>query len=137
MDWLFYSLLAPAVYAVVVFIDKYILEKRVADYRGMPIYSSVVAGIFGALIWVVTGFPSLSFGDSLVVLFTGILTIFGLAFYFKALSKDEASKITILFQLTPIITLLLAFFLLNSEVSMTQLVGFFIILFSTISISFS
>ncbi|MEK7617181.1 MAG: EamA family transporter [Patescibacteria group bacterium] len=135
MNWLFFALLAPAVYAIVVFIDKYILEKEIKDYRGMPIYSAIIAGIFGTLIWIGTGFPLLSLRDSILIILTGILTIFGLASYFKALSTDEASKVTFLFQMTPIITLVLSFLILGDKISSFQLLGFLLILFSTIGIS--
>lgn len=135
MNWLFFALLAPAVYAIVVFVDKYILEKEVTDYLGMPIYSAVIAAIFGVLIWIGTGFPQLSLRDSILIIFTGILTVFGLASYFKALASDEASKITILFQMTPVITLILSYFLLGDKLSFPQFVGFMLILISTIGIS--
>lgn len=135
MNWLPLAIFAPAVYAVVVFIDKYILEKEITDYRGMPVYSAVIAGIFGIVIWVATGFPLLTLRDSLLIILTGILTVFGLASYFKALASDEASKVTILFQMTPVITLVLSFFVLGSMISLTQLIGFLLILFSTIGIS--
>lgn len=137
MNWLFFALLAPAVYAVVVFVDKYILEKEVTDYSGMPIYSAVIAAVFGILIWIITGFPSLSLRDSILIILTGILTVFGLATYFKALSTDEASKITILFQMTPVLTLIMAYFLIGDKISLQQFFGFTLILVSTIGISVS
>src|SRR3990167_11444305 len=109
MNWLFYALLAPAIYAVVVYVDKYILEKQIRDYRGMPIYGAIAAPLFGVLLSIITGFPILDFKNTLLILFTGILTIFGAATYFKALSNDEASKITILFQLTPVMVLIMSY----------------------------
>lgn len=135
MNWLFFALLAPAVYAIVVFVDKYILEKEVTDYLGMPIYSAVIAAVFGILIWIGTGFPSLGLRDSILIILTGILTVFGLATYFKALSMDEASKITILFQMTPVLTLIMAYFLIGDKISLQQFFGFMLILASTIGIS--
>lgn len=135
MNWLFFALLAPAVYAIVVFIDKYILEKEITDYRGMPIYSAAVAAIFGSAIWVVTGFPFLALTDTLLVILTGILTIWGVALYFKALSDNEASKLTFLFQMTPIITLILAYFFLGDKISSRQIFGFLLVLISTLGIS--
>lgn len=135
MNWLFFAILAPAVYAVVVFVDKYILEKEVTDYLGMPIYSAVIAAVFGVIIWIATGFPSLSLRDSVLIILTGVLTVFGLATYFKALSTDEASKITILFQMTPVIVLVLSYFLLGDKISLQQFFGFLLILISTIGIS--
>ncbi|MDO8638301.1 MAG: EamA family transporter [Candidatus Daviesbacteria bacterium] len=135
MNWLFFALLAPAIYAIVVFIDKYILEKKVKDYLGMPIYSSIVAGVFGIIIWIVTGFPLLSPRDTILIILTGVLTVFGLTSYFKALSDDEASKVTILFQMTPVITLVLSYLFLGDKLSVQQFLGFILILISTIGIS--
>lgn len=137
MSWLFFAILAPLFYAVVVFIDKYILEKEVRNYLAIPIYTATIAAIFGVLIWVITGFPSLSLRDSLLIILTGILTIFGVATYFKALSSDQASTITILFQMTPIITLILSSLLLGEKISLMQFLGFLAILSATVGISSS
>lgn len=133
MNWLFFALLAPAIYAIVVDIDKYIIEKHVKDYRGMPIYGAIAGTIFGFLLWIVAGFPVLGFWDTLLICSTGILTIFGAAFYFQALSKDEASKITILFQLTPVLVLILSALFLNERLTQTQYIGFLLILFATLA----
>lgn len=135
MNWLFFALLAPLIYAIVVDFDKYILEKQISDYRGMPIYSAIVAPIFGLLLWIITGFPVLNFRDTTLVIFTGMLTLWGLATYFKALSKDEASKITFLFQITPLITLIMSYLFLKQSINSTQLLGFLLILIATIGVS--
>lgn len=136
MDWLFYALLSPLVFAFVVDFDKYILEKHVSDYRGMPIYGSIVAPFMGAIIWVVSGFPLLEFKDAMLIILTGMLTIWASATYFKALSSDEASKITILFQMTPIFTLLMSFLFLRETISFNQLIGFLLIFFAIVGISY-
>ena len=135
MNWLFFALLAPAIYAIVVFVDKYILEKEIRDYRGIPIYSALAAFVFGILLWVITGFPILGFRDAVLIIFTGMLTIFGLATYFKVLSSDEASKVTILFQMTPVIILIMAYLFLKETIGFNQLLGFLLILFATLGIS--
>lgn len=135
MSWLFLAILAQVFYTAVIFIDKYILEREIADYRGMPIYSAAIGAVFGILIWVLTGFPILSFRDGLLIILTGVLTTFGAATYFAALSDDEASKVTILFQMQPVITLILSFLILGERISSQQLIGFFLILISTTLIS--
>lgn len=135
MNWLFFAVLAQVFYTVVVFIDKYILEREIADYRGMPIYSAIIATIAGVLIWIVTGFPILSLKDGLLITLTGVLTTFGAATYFNALSDDEVSKVTILFQVQPVITLILSFLILGERISSPQLLGFILILLSAIGIS--
>lgn len=135
MNWLFFALLAPLIYAIVVDIDKFILEKQIPDYRGLPIYSAIMAGIFGSFLWVINGFPVLNFQDTVLVLTTGMLTLWGSAFYFKALSSQEASNITILFQSQPVMTLILAYLFLRETITGFQFLGFFLILAATIGIS--
>jgi drug/metabolite transporter (DMT)-like permease len=137
MNWLFFALLAPAIYAIVVSFDKYILERQVKDYRGMPIYGAISGTLFGFLLWVITGFPILDFYNTILIIFTGVLTIFGAATYFKALSNDEASKITILFQFTPVIVLILSYLFLKEGINSVQLMGFLLILFATIGAEFN
>lgn len=135
MDWLFFAVLSQAVYTVVVYIDKYILEKEVDDYRGIPIYSAIVATVIGSIIWFTIGSPTLNLKDALLIILTGVLTIWGLAAYFRALSSNEASNVMILFQMTSVITLVLSFFLLGERISSVQFLGFLLILFSSIAIS--
>ena len=108
MNWLFFALLAPAIYAVINFIDKYLLEKVIKDYRGMPIYTAISGLIVGTILWVINGFPLLPIKDGLLILLTGILSIFGFSFYFRALAEEQASKIVVLFQMTPVIVLILS-----------------------------
>lgn len=135
MNWLFFALSSSATYSIVNFIDKYILEKEVRDYRSLPIYSSIISIFFGVLLWIITGFPVLSFQDTILIMFTGMLTIWGAAFYFKVLSDNETSKVIILFQLTSLITLILASVFLKEVITSIQLVGFFLILLATLGIS--
>jgi transporter family protein len=136
MTWLIFALLAPAVYAVVTFIDKYLLSKKIKDYNAMPVYTGAVGFLAGSILWTINGFPTLPIKDAVIVLTTGILTGISLYVYFKALSSEETSKINILFQMFPIISLALAFLLLHEKISIQQYGGFFLILFATTLISY-
>jgi drug/metabolite transporter (DMT)-like permease len=135
MNWFILALLAPAIYTVVNFIDKYIVEKKVKDYRGMPIYGSIVALIFGTAVWLLTGMPLLSLRDGLIVITTGILSMYGFALYFNALSKSQTSYIIALFQMMPILSLILSFLVLGEMISLQQLLGFVAVLGSVIALS--
>ncbi len=134
-NWLFLALLAPAVYTVVNFIDKYVIEHKVKDYRGMPIYAAIVGLVIGSIFWVIFGFPKLPIFDGFLVVITGILTLFGYALYFNALSKNQTSYIIGLFQLIPLITLILSVIFLHENISSIQLLGFALILVSAIALS--
>lgn len=136
MSWLFYALLAPAVYAIVTFIDKYLLSKEIKDYSIMPIYTGIVGFIAGTILWIVLGFPLLPLKDAAIVLLTGILTGASLLVYFKALDSEETSTINILFQMFPVISLLLALIFLHEKISFNQSIGFVLIMGAVLSISF-
>lgn len=135
MNWLFVALLAPAIYTVVNFIDKYIVEKHVKDSRGMPIYGTIMGFAMGMIFWVYTGFPIIGFRDTMLALLTGALTIWGAALYFKAISNENASKIIILFQMTPMMVLLLSSMFLHDTISIKQFIGFIIILSAALAVS--
>lgn len=135
MNWIFFALLSPAVYALVNFIDKHLVSNAVKDYRAMPIYTSIVAFIAGTLFWIVTGFPVLGLRDAVIVIFTGMLAIWSLFFYFKALADEETTTIIILFQMLPVLSLIFGYVILGETISFRQLIGFIFIIAAAIGIS--
>jgi len=136
MNWLFPALLSPAVYAVVNFVDKYLIEDKVKDYRGMPIYGGIVGLLFGTLVYFVSGTHLLDSYNAAIILLTGVLTIWGYYFYFQALSRTETSYIISLFQMTPIMTLVFSYLLIGERISTVQYAGFILILFAVFFLSF-
>lgn len=135
-NWIFLALLAPAVFTVVNFLDKYIVESKVKDYRGVPIYSGIVGLIAGTFFWLIFGRPILPFFDGFIVITVGMLTVWAFLFYFKALSSSQTSYVIGLFQLIPVFTLLFSFLFLHEVISTNQLFGFFLILISAILLSY-
>jgi bacterial/archaeal transporter family protein len=135
MNWLFFALLAPALDTVILYLDRYVIEHEIPDYRGLVIFSSIIGSVAGTLYWIATGFPLLDTHDMLIVLATGILSIWGLALYYKALSQEETSNIIIFFKTIPIFVLFLSFLFLKETISTKQLVGFFVILISVVGAS--
>ena len=135
MTWLLFAVFASAVYAVTNFVDKYILEKQINDYRGLVIYSAFVSFVFGSLCWILVGFPVLIPRDTILVISTGVLTIWGLALYFRALSSEETSTVIILMQMIPVITLLLSAIFLHERISSSQIYGFILIIGAIIGVS--
>lgn len=134
-NWLFFALFAPATYAVVNFIDKYLIESKVKDYRGMPLYSAIAGFVFGSVIWGIYGFPTLPWFEAIIVIITGILSVTAATLYFKALAQEETSIIIILFQISPIFSLILSFLILGEQISATQMTGFGLILVAAVGAS--
>lgn len=135
MTWIIPALIAPFTVTIVNFIDKYVVEKEVKDYRGMPIFVGITGLVVGTAFWFFTGQPILAVRDMLLLLTSGILTVWSSVLYFKAMSLEEASKVIILFQSLPIFILLLSFIFLGERLTYTQLLGFVVILASVIGAS--
>lgn len=136
MNWMFYALLAPAIYAIVTYVDKYILEKEINDYNALPLFTSCIAFIAGCIFFIITGAPIIPLRDTLLILTTGILSSLSLIVYARALSLEETSKVNALMQMFPIISLVLSFLILKEVITLKQFLGFIIILSSTIGFSF-
>ena len=133
-NWLILALLAPAITGLINFIDTYALN-QVRDYRGMPIYAAVVAAVFGTAFWLATGQPVLSAYDGSIMIVVGILTLYALISYFKALSLTETSLVSILAQLTPVLILALSFLVHGETLSAGQFVGFIVVLVAVVGLS--
>lgn len=135
MNWVFLALLAPFVYAVNVFLDKYLVEARLPNYRALPIFGLLVAIPAVVVFWIISGFAILGLSDSLLIMTTGILTIWAFSLYLEALVKEETSLLIILIQLIPVIVLVMAYFILGETITLKQLLGFGLLLFSSIAAS--
>lgn len=135
MNWLFYAILSPAVYALVNFVDKHLVSNEIKDYKAMPIYTSVVAFFAGSLFWIITGFPLLNSRDGLIVLFTGMIAVWSLFLYFKALADEETTTIIILFQTLPVLSLIFAYIFLGETITSRQFLGFVLILAGSLGIT--
>lgn len=136
MNWILFALLSPAIYTINNYIDKYLISNKIKDYRAITIYSTIVGFLAGTFFWAITGFPILNSFDAGIVIITGILTIWGIPIYFKALSEEETSTLIILFQSIAVISLILAFFILGETITSKQFLGFIIIFTSVIAASF-
>lgn len=137
MQWFWLALLAPAIYAVINFLDKYVVSEKVQDSRIIPMYSSVAAFLFGSGLWWLMDMPLLGARDTVIILLTGVFSLYGLIFYFKALSKSETSSVIILAQMVPVISLILSFLFLGETITAKQFLGFFVVLCAAVVLSVS
>lgn len=135
MAWIFVALSVPAVSSAVNFVDKYVLESRVKDYRGMIIYSAIVGFIFGSFCWGMSGFVFPGARDFALIILAGILMMAHLAFYFCALSFESTGNVIFFFQMTPLVVFGLSIFFLGEALNVRQCAGFFLILSSVLAIS--
>lgn len=133
--WLIFALISPAIQAFVNFTDKYIISSRIKDYRAFFMYGSILAFIIGVPLWALAGFPILKATDAFLVILTGVFSIWGSVFYFKALQKEHTSTVVFLFQLIPILVLIMSAIFLKESLSLKELLGFFLILVPALLVS--
>lgn len=135
MNWFFLSLLAPFIYAINVFLDKYLIEAKIPEYRGLPIFSAITA-IPVVLVLFLLGFTNVdNLSDICLIILTGMFTIWAFSIYLEALIVEETSKVIILIQLVPLLVLIFSYFILGEGISLKQLIGFSLLLISSIIIS--
>lgn len=135
MTWLGYSLLAAAVYATVIFTDKFIVRGGFADPRGVVLYGSAVGLVLGTLLWFICGRPVLPPRAALLVVGSGIFTIFASVFYFRAIYETAASTVIILMQVVPLIVLLMSRVVLHEPITGHQLAGIFLVVSAAMGIA--
>lgn len=135
MQWIVVTLFASMLFSIVNFIDKYLIEARVKDYRGMIVYTSLIGFLFGSAWFVFSGFPVLSKKDTVIVLFTGMLMVWHMALYFKALSLETVSNIILFFEVTPVFVLIFAFLFLGERLDISQMIGFVLVFFAVVAAS--
>lgn len=135
MNWIFLALLAPFIYALNVFLDKYLVEARIPDYRSLPIFSAIVALPVTIGLWFFSGFALLDLVDTFLIILSGIFTILAFSLYLEALIKEETSLLIILIQLIPVIVLVLSSIILGETISLKQFFGFLLLMSSSILVS--
>ncbi len=135
MNWITLSLLAPLIYTVVVFVDKFVVEHKVKLSLGMPGYGAISATMFGTIVWLFAGISGVGSKNALLILASGCISMFGFALYFYALAKSQTSYIIALLQTTPLFTLVFSYLLLDERLSTQQLLGFVLVFIAVIGLS--
>lgn len=135
MNWLFFALLSPAVFTVVNFVDKYVVERAVPNPRGIVIFVGFLTVIAGTIFWLIAGFPILPLPDAAVIMGGGVLALLAAVFYFNAMTQEAASNIIVFLQMTPVVVLTLSFIFLGETLGIEKLLGFALILCAAVGVS--
>ncbi|MBI3160403.1 MAG: DMT family transporter [Chloroflexi bacterium] len=128
MSWFALALLAPLLFSMTILVDKFIVEIQSRYIWGLALFTTTMGFVFGFIFWVLSGRAWLPAPDNWLVLVTGMFTIWGGIFYFKALSLETSSAITVLLNLQPPIILALSWPLLDETLTGNQILGFILTL---------
>lgn len=135
------ALAAAAMYGLSGHIDKYLISKTVknADYRALILVSTFVSGGAMTLVYLfVCGFDlSFDFTGISLLLLNAVINVVALILWFKALNREDVTIVTIMLQLIPVFTLLVAPLVLdNQSISVVQLVGGVLIVLASLIVTY-
>lgn len=125
--WLFLSLLNPFVFAITHFTDKYLIDKKVRDPWLITVLGSMVAFATSFFIIIFHGFELIAPLQIIFLLLAGFALTYYLIPYYAALSLDDTSNVTPLFQFYAPCTLILSYIFLKEILTKQQLFAFLLL----------
>jgi len=138
MNWLIAAFLSPALFAVSNHLDKYLMQTyfRKAGVGALIIFSSLIYLLALPLLYI---FKPAVFGVSVLQAFLLIteclLGILGILIYLWVMKKEETSVVVPFFQTIPIFYLVLGYIVLGEILTLTQILGSFVIIIGSTLLS--
>lgn len=138
MNWFLIALIPPALWSATNHLDKYLISKyfRGGGVGALMVFSSLI-GIF--ILPFIAFFNHGVFGvnpiNAVLIILNGFIYILAVLPYFYAIQKDEASVTVPLFQLIPIFSFILAYFVLKETLLPKQIIGSILIVLGAVGIS--
>lgn len=134
------TIMSSFIWAITNHIDKYMLCKinnTTSNIKTLLLFSSLIAGIVFTPIWlIISKFQiQISLISFISITISAILYILATYFYFKALEKNDASIIVVMFQLIPVFSYFLSLLFFKETLTITEILGSLMIISSAIIIS--
>ena len=135
------ALLASFLWAVTNHIDKYMLckiDSATSNIKTLLVFSSLVAGVAISPIWLITSKFQVHIDilPLIVIFISAIIYVLATYLYFKALEKNDASIVVVMFQLIPVFSYIFSLILFKETLNTNEIIGALIIISSAIIISF-
>lgn len=135
------GILASLLWGVTNHIDKYMLSginKSKNNIKVLLVFSTFIAGIVLTPLWLILSHfkVSISFISIVSVLIASFIYVLATYFYYKAIDKNDASIVVVMFQLIPVFSYILALILFKEQLSAHEIIGSIIIILSAVIISF-
>lgn len=135
------TIFASFLWGITNHIDKFMIsgiDESGSSVKTLLVFSTLVAGIVLSPIWLIVSKFSVSISNiSLIcVLLSSFIYILATYFYFKALEKNDASIVVVMFQLIPVFSYILALIFFKENLAIQQIIGSIVIILSAVLISF-
>ena len=115
MTWFTLSILSAFILAIVTAVDKLVLVRWYVTPALMTFVGELVELGAAGGVWLTIGLSVMPFSMIGLALCAGVLKTLTVLFYYLAIAREEASRITTLFSLLPLFILLSARFVLNES----------------------
>lgn len=135
MNWIIYALLSRFFWAADNIVDKFIAGKYIKDSYVLTLLGGIAPLFIAAVIFFTSKLNHLELTATSIILFAGMIQIIAVFAFYRALLKEEVSRVIPLFQFTPIFVFILSFIFLKETLTIKQSSGFFLILLGGIFIS--
>jgi len=128
MDWIFFALTAPVIWAVINVIEKIFVNRYIKNPYVYTAIISIILGIGGLLIIPFNGLKMPSLFVFSLAIAGGLFYAYACIPYYKALEFEEVSRIVALWRFVPLFTLILAFIFLDERLNFYSYLSFFFLL---------
>lgn len=127
MSWVVFALGAMFLWSICDFIDKILIKRFVPD-RSVALVFGVYPAIFSLillpfLLYFNPHVVEVQISNVIVLIGAGILEILALVLYLRALQHEDTSTVVPFFQMIPVFSLILGFFLLGETLSTLQIIS--------------
>jgi drug/metabolite transporter (DMT)-like permease len=128
MTWLLFALLGPTLWAFGNVLDGALRRKFIPDDLTLTWVMSALRMPIALGLLFFTQVFSAGFWPFIILLISGFLLTMPFWFYYKALKKEDVSRIVVLIQIVPIFTLVIGHFVLNEQLTGIQGIAFLLLL---------
>lgn len=121
--WILFAFLTPALFAASELLDGYLSNKKFKSVISLVFFASITNLLFVPIVFSI---ESPNFSNSRLILpliGVGLTNVLYLYPYYKALQIEDTSVVAAFFSIGKIITPILAFLILNEELSILQYLG--------------
>ena len=136
-----FAIFASFLWGITNHIDKFMItgiEESKNSIKILLVFSTFVAGIILTPIWLILSHFTVNINivSLISVLSASFIYIIATVFYLKAIEKNDASIVVIMFQMIPVFSYILALILFKENLTSRQIIGSIIIILSAVIISF-
>lgn len=139
MSWFLIAIITPITGALVNHFDKYLISKFTKDSSigALILFSSLFAIVALPIIFVINPSVLQSTGllEAIILVVNGGLLMLAILFYLYALESHEASYIAPMFELIPVFSFILGFFILGEGLIAKQILAVLLVILGSIILS--